>query len=222
MSQCQWVVPFLVASISHIPLQLFIRSKAHECPRVRSTSYLCMQHLVRKKYSPPLLVFAKLRLSRSTHSMDIPANWGWQHEITVPGPTENSALSSATPRGPGHHHITSLPSWKYKIVLLVRSFISYLEKILKLILRRIFIFNNFPQLLMGWYTLSLIYTRLIFCKIIIFKGKMLSHLYFKNMLYKNVEMSLCQISFWPTLVIDAPATLRGHNYQACCFLARTM
>lgn len=146
MSQCQWVVLFLVASISHIPLQLFIRSKAHECPRVRSTSYLCMQRLVRKKYSPWLLVFAKLRLSRSTHSMGIPANWGWQHEITVPGQTENSALSSATPRGPGHQHITSLPSCQYKILLLMRFFISYLEKILKLVLRRIFLFNSFPQL----------------------------------------------------------------------------
>lgn len=145
MSQCQWVVLFLVASISHIPLQLFIRSKAHECPRVRSTSYLCVQRLIRKKYSPRPLVFTKLQLSRSTHSMGIPANWGWQHEIMVPEQTENSSCSSATPRGPGHQHITSLPSWQYKI--LMRSFISYLEKILKLVLRRIFFFcNSFPQL----------------------------------------------------------------------------
>lgn len=61
-------------------------------------------------------------------------------------------------RNPGL--ITTLPFGKYKILFLMKTFISYLEKVLfKLKLNRTSIFNNFAQLSDIMINLKMNYTK---------------------------------------------------------------
>lgn len=138
-----------------------------------------MQHWLRNGY---YTVFTSLQLSRITHSMGIPANWGLdpQDHGTRADWKQFPFFNNFKRSWPPTHHLPAI--LKIQNITFDENFYILFRKILKLILKRILIFNNFPQLSDRLIDLKLNYTRFSF-KIIIFKGKILSYLYFKNLLY---------------------------------------
>lgn len=139
---------FLYLPLTTFHAVLQSRTRHGNAPTSKALTFAGMQYVLRKKYLPKWLLQSLLNFSYA--ESHIPQVF----QLTEAGNTR-SRYQSKQKTVPSLQQLqetlatsTSPPltSWKYKILLLMKSFISYLEKILKLILRRIFIFNNFPQL----------------------------------------------------------------------------
>lgn len=157
-----------------------VKHKACKCPKCQKA----LTYLWHATLAEEWLLHTVLSSVKQNHTPQvIQLTEAYTHKIMVPEQTENSSLSSTTSKRswPPTHHLPAL--LKIQNIIFDENFYILFRKNLKLILKRIFIFNNFPQLSDRLIHLKLNYTRFFLCKIITFKGKMLSYLYFKNLLY---------------------------------------